>query len=97
ALYTPFLLDALPIFRIQTLNIRSRGVNCRRQVCQRALMIEHLHLDFGDELLRRLFIPFHSHKLLWLFLVATDVTAGFMVDHQTRSESTRLYSSHVSI
>mgnify|MGYP007099197828 CR=1 FL=1 len=71
------------LFRIQTLNIRSRGVNCRRQVCQRALMIEHLHLDFGDELLRRLFIPFHSHKLLWLFLVATDITAGFMVDHQT--------------
>ncbi len=45
-------------------------------------VVEHIHLDFSDKFLRRLFIPLDRHELLRLFLIATDVTAGFVVDHQ---------------
>lgn len=69
-------------FRIQALDIGRRGVDRRRQVSQRAPVVKHVHLDFGDELLSGLFIPLNRHKFLRLFLVAANVTTGFMVDNQ---------------
>ncbi len=45
-------------------------------------VVKHVHLDFGDELLSGLFIPLNRHKFLRLFLVAANVTTGFMVDNQ---------------
>ncbi len=47
-----------------------------------ASVVKHVHLDFGDELLSGLFIPLNRHKFLRLFLVAANVTTGFMVDNQ---------------
>ena len=73
---------AIFLFRIQALDIGRRGVDRRRQVSQRALVVKHVHLDFGDELLSGLFIPLNRHKFLRLFLVAANVTTGFMVDNQ---------------
>lgn len=45
-------------------------------------MVEHIHLNLGDKFLRRLFIPLDRHKLLGFFLVAANVTTGFVVDNQ---------------
>ncbi|MNZ99413.1 hypothetical protein D3C78_1187360 [compost metagenome] len=73
---------AIFFFCIQALNVGRSRVDCCRQVSQRTLVVEHIHLNFGDELLLGLFIPLNGHKLLRLFLIATDVTAGFVVDDQ---------------
>ena len=73
---------AIFLFRIQTLDIGRGGVDRRRQVSQCALVVKHIHLDLRNELLSGLFIPLNRHKFLRLFLVAADVTTGFMMDNQ---------------
>lgn len=45
-------------------------------------MVEHVDLDFRHEFLLGYLIPFHRHEFLRLFLVATDVAAGLMMNHQ---------------
>ena len=73
---------AIFFFRIQALNIGRGRVDRCRQVRQGTLVVEHIHLNLGDKFLRRLFIPLDRHKLLGFFLVAANVTTGFVVDNQ---------------
>lgn len=73
---------AIFLFRIQALDIEDAVLIAAVRLASAPPVVKHVHLDFGDELLSGLFIPLNRHKFLRLFLVAANVTTGFMVDNQ---------------
>ncbi|BAK13222.1 hypothetical protein PAJ_3142 [Pantoea ananatis AJ13355] len=73
---------AIALFGIQTLDIGTGSINGCREISQCTLVVKHIHLDLSHKLLFGDFIPLYRHEFFWLFLVAANISTGFMVNNQ---------------